>query len=175
MQDPIQLKQTFPIRSRPDVLFRLVGDPKKRIRWDKSLRQYKYDGEEKLQVGSKVKGVLQWKYGGMAFQAKFTHLQGPNRATLESVKPFGLIEKMTQQWAFKPMPGGAEVTLTFTVVPRYKFVRRAIDRLVQNLFAETLLELQRAVDSNMAEAMQEAAQDIAKKQREERKNKKKQK
>lgn len=173
MQDPIQFKQSFPIRSRPDVLFRLVGDPKKRMRWDKSLRKFQYDGEEKLQVGSKMKGLLQWKYGGMAFQTKITHLQGPNRLSLESTRPFGLVEKMSQQWSFKPMPGGAEVTFTFTVVPRFKFVRRGVERLAQGLFAETLLELQRAVDSSTAGAMEEAAQEIAKKQREERKKKKK--
>ncbi|GGJ32174.1 SRPBCC family protein [Deinococcus roseus] len=173
MQDPIQFKQSFPIRSRPDVLFRLVGDPKKRIRWDKSLRQYRYEGEEKLQVGSKIKGVLQWKYGGAAFQGKYTHLQGPNRATLETSKPFGLIEKMSQQWSFKPMPGGAEVTFTLTVHPRFKLARKGVERLVQGYFAEIILELQRAVDSNTADAMQEAAQEIAKKQKEERKKKKK--
>lgn len=171
--EPIHLEQTFQIRSRPDVLFRLVADPKRRIRWDKNLRVFQYVGEEKLERGARVKLRLITRLGGLVMYARYSQLSAPNRFTLESEKPGGFIARFEQSWIFKPVPGGSEVTSKFTVLPRYKFGRKMIERLVHSLVGETLLGLQRQVDSQMANLMEEMSKEMAEKQKREKRQKKK--
>ncbi len=171
--EPIQLEQTFQIRSRPDILFRLVADPKRRIRWDKNLRIFQYLGEEKLERGARVKLRLITRLGGLVMFARYSQLSAPNRFTLESEKPGGFIARFEQSWLFKPVPGGTEVTGKFTVLPRYNIGRRMVERLVNSMMGETLLGLQRQVDSQTAGAIEEASKEMAEKQKREKRQKKK--
>ncbi|MBB6097128.1 hypothetical protein HNR42_000542 [Deinobacterium chartae] len=169
MLDPIKLKETYYIRSRPDVLFRLVNEPKRRVKWDRNLRSMTYVGEERLVGGAVVKIRLPARLAGMSFQARYTQLQAPSRSTLESLRGFGPIERYLQQWSFKPIPGGTEITASLTVNPRFNFMRRPLERLLRNMLIQTLVDLQRQVDAGGAEAMLESAREAAKEARKRRK------
>ncbi len=163
--EPIRLEQSFQIRSRPDVLFRLAVDPKRRIKWDKNLRSFEYIGEEKLQNGSSVRMHFPWRYANLKLEAKFNYVQAPIKATLESTKGSGPITSMTQQWFFKAVPGGTEMRVVIIVIPRFKFGRTLIERMVQNYFGESLLGLQRQVDVQAANMIEEASKEMAEKMR----------
>ena len=65
------------------------------------------------------------------------------------------------------MPGGTEVTLTVNGRVRYGWVRRPIERMLHNLVVTTLVELQRQVDAQGAQLMEDMGREMAKKQKEE--------
>ncbi|MFN8510292.1 MAG: hypothetical protein U0Z75_06995 [Deinococcaceae bacterium] len=163
--EPIHIEHVFPVRSRPDILFRLVIDPKRRIKWDKNLKDFSFSGEEKIQNGIPFKMRLPFRFGLIRIDGKFNHIQAPTKATLESTHVSGLISSITQQWQFKSVPGGTEVRAILTVTPRYAWGRRLIDRLTQAFFAECIIGLQRQVDTQAASKLEQAAQEMAKQQR----------
>lgn len=175
MPEPIVLKETLNIRSRPDVLFRLVNDPKRRPNWDKNIRSMAYQGEERLAQGATVKLQLVWRLGGVSLLAKYNYFQAPTRATLEGIKVPSILQSFNQQWTFKPMPGGTEVTSVLTVEPRFGFTKTIIERMMRIYLYDTLMALQRKVDSNTADAMVESAKEMAEQAKKDKKDKKKSK
>jgi Polyketide cyclase / dehydrase and lipid transport len=172
MSETISFKDTIQIRGRPDVLFRSVMDPRRRTRWDPNVREAKFQGEERLGQGTLVRIKLPTRMLGLSFIAKYGQYQAPHRGGWESVRPFGPLERLTQGWVFKPLPGGTEVTLHTTARVRFKWIARPIERVLRSANAQTLLELQRQVDAQGAAVLEEAARDYADKQRAARKQKK---
>lgn len=173
MSETITLKQNLQIRGRADALFRLALDPKRRAKWDPNIREAAYVGEEKLASGALVRFRLPARLLGLRFTARYGQLQAPVRGGWESVKPFGPLEKYAQSWVFRSVPGGTEVTYTVTARVRFRWIRKPIERVLQAGVGQTLLELQRQVDKQGAELIENTSRELAKAQRESRKKKKK--
>ncbi|PYE56433.1 SRPBCC family protein [Deinococcus yavapaiensis] len=169
MSIPISFKNTIQVRGRTDVLFRNALDPKRRAKWDPSFATGSYVGDERLASGNLVKFKLARRLLGMSFVAKFGSVQAPTRGGWETVRGFGPFDKLAQAWVFKPMPGGTEVTLSVNAAVRYKWIATTAERLLRSAAAQTLVELQRQVDAQGAQAVTEAAQEMARKQRESQK------
>ncbi|AFZ65873.1 SRPBCC family protein [Deinococcus peraridilitoris] len=173
MSVAIQFKDTIQIRGRADVLFRSVMDPKRRAKWDPSIRTGAYVGEERLVQGAMVRFKLPPRMLGLTFTARYGSLQAPHRGGWESVKPFGPLERFAQGWVFKSIPGGTEVTLSVNAKVRFGFIAKAVERMLRSASAQTLIELQRQVDAAGAQLVLDTARDMAKQQREARKKGKK--
>lgn len=173
MPQSINFKDTIIIRARPDTLFRLALDPRRRAKWDPSYAQANYVGDEKLGNGTLVRFKLPRRLLGLAFTAKYRNFQAPTRGAWESVKPFGPVEKLAQGWNFKPIPGGTEVTLSTDASVRYGFVAKPVERVLRQMSGQALLELQRQVDKQGAQLMEDTAREYQQKQRDEQKAAKK--
>lgn len=170
MSEDIQIKQTIPIRARPDILYRMALEPARRVKWDSNFVSAEYNGGEgRLANNVLVNFKLARKLLGFKIQAKYGQLLAPQRGGWESIKPFGPLEKMTQSWNFKAMPGGTEVTLTVNARVRYKWISKQIERMLQNLVVSTLLDLQRQVDASGAQLMEDMGREMAEKQKQEQK------
>ena len=50
MSESIQIKQTIVVRARPDVLYRMALEPKRRAKWDKNFVSAEYDGGDGLRA-----------------------------------------------------------------------------------------------------------------------------
>ena len=166
MSESINIKQTIVVRARPDVLYRLALEPKRRAKWDPNLASADYEGEGgRLANNALVRFKFTRRLLGLGFTAKYGQLQAPQRGGWESVRHVGPLEKLTQGWVFKPMPGGTEVTLTVNGKVRYKWVRVPVERVLHNMVATTLLELQRTVDAQGAQLMEDMGRELAEKQK----------
>jgi Polyketide cyclase / dehydrase and lipid transport len=173
MSTPIQFKDTIVIRSRPDVLFRLALDPRRREKWDPSYVKASYVGDEKLGNGTQVRFKLPTRLLGLSFVARYSNFQAPTRGSYESVKPFGPVERLSQRWNFKPIPGGTEVSLATDASVRYRFVAKPVERVLRQMSGQSLLELQRQVDKQGAQLMEDTAREYQQKQRDEQRAAKK--
>ncbi|GAA5503794.1 hypothetical protein Dxin01_03557 [Deinococcus xinjiangensis] len=166
MSEEIKIKQTLPMRARPDVLYRLALEPSRRVKWDANYVSAAYEGENtRLSNNALVNFKFARNLLGLRFQAKYGQLQAPLRGGWETVKPFGPIEKMTQGWNFKAMPGGTEVTLTLNARVRYKWLRPQLERILNNMVISTLMNLQKQVDVSGAQAMEDMGRELAEKQK----------
>jgi hypothetical protein len=166
MSESIQLKQNIVVRSRPDVLYRLALEPRRRMKWDKNFVSAEYEGEGgRLANNALVRFKFPRRLLGLAFTAKYGQLQAPQRGGWESVRHVGPLEKLTQSWSFKPMPGGTEVTLSMNARVRYKWIRAPIERVLNNMLVTTLIELQRTVDAQGAQLMEDMGKELAEKQK----------
>ncbi|MFC3832539.1 MULTISPECIES: SRPBCC family protein [Deinococcus] len=170
MSESIQLKQSIVVRSRPDVLYRLALEPRRRAKWDKNFVSAAYEGGDgRLTNNALVRFKFRRQLLGLAFTAKYGQLQPPQRGGWESVRHVGPLEKLTQAWSFKPMPGGTEVTLSMNARVRYRWIRAPIERVLNNMLVSTLIELQRTVDAQGAQLMEDVGKELAEKQRAEQK------
>lgn len=169
MPVPISFKDTLQIRGRTDTLFRNVMDPKRRAKWDPNVMQARFVGEERLGSGALVRFKLPRRLLGLSFTAKYGSYQAPHRGGWESVKPFGPLEKLAQGWVFKPVPGGAEVTLSVNASVRYRWLAKPVERFLRNASAQTLIELQRQVDAVGAQNVLDTAKELSRQQREAKK------
>ena len=113
MAQDIHIRQSIVVRARPDVLYRLALEPRRRVRWDPNLARAEYEGGENTRLTPNVR--VRFKFSrrlfGLSFTAKYGQLQAPLRGGWESVRHVGPFERLTQSWTFKAMPGGTEVTL----------------------------------------------------------------
>lgn len=175
MSVPISFKETIPIRGRADVLFRTALDPKRRAKWDPSIKRAQYVGEERLTSGAVIKVKLAPRLLGLSFTARYGSVQAPHRGGWESVKPFGPLERFAQAWVFKSVPGGTEVTLSVNASVRYGWIAKPAERMLRASATQTLIELQRQVDAAGAQTVMDTAREVARQQREARKHQKKQK
>ncbi len=167
MSESISVKQTIVVRSRPDVLYRLALEPRRRVKWDPNLAKAEYEGGEgRLSNTALVRFKFARKLLGLSFTARYGQLQPPQRGGWESVRHVGPLEKLTQGWQFKPMPGGTEVTLTVNGRIRYRWIRMPVERLLNNLVVTTLVELQRTVDAQGAQLMADMGREMQQKQKE---------
>ena len=169
MSQTLSFKDTIVIRARPDILFRLTLDPKRRTRWDPNIRAASYLGEEKLVGGSLVRIKLDRRLLSLSYTAKYGQIQAPFRGGWEATGPFGPLERFSQGWVFKNIPGGTEVTLSTSAQIRYKFIERQIEVQLRNMSGRTLIELQRAVDQQGAQLMEDTAKQYQDKLRAEQK------
>jgi len=170
MSEDIHIRQNIVVRARPDVLYRLALEPKRRVRWDPNLAVAEYEGEGgRLTNNVRVRFKFTRRLLGIGFTAKYGQLQAPLRGGWESVRNVGPLEKLTQAWVFKAMPGGTEVTLTLRARVRFRWVRQPIERMLHNLVVTTLLQLQRQVDASGAQLMEDMSRELAQKQKEEQK------
>ncbi|CAM4364809.1 SRPBCC family protein [Deinococcus marmoris] len=166
MSESISIKQTIVVRSRPDVLYRLALEPRRRVKWDPNLAKAEYQGGEgRLINNALVRFKFARKLLGLGFTAKYGQLQAPQRGGWESVRNVGPLEKLTQSWQFKPMPGGTEVTLSIHGRIRYKWIRTPVERLLNNMVITTLVQLQRTVDAQGAQLMEDMGREVQEKQR----------
>ena len=169
MSQTLSFKDTIVIRARPDVLFRLTLDPKRRTRWDPNIRSVTYLGEQKLISGALVRVKLERRLLGFSYTAKYGQMQAPFRGGWEAIAPFGPLEKYTQGWVFKSIPGGTEVSLSTNARIRYSFVARQVETQLRNMSGRTLIELQRAVDQQGAQLMEDTAKQYQDRMRAEQK------
>lgn len=170
MSEEIVVKQTMPMRARPEVLYRLALEPRRRAAWDSNLVSAAYTGEgQRLAQNALADFQFVRRLLGLKFQVKYGQLISSQRGGWEAVKPFGPLEKFSQQWNFKPMPGGTEVTLTVKGTVRYKWIRTQMERILQNLTISTLMDLQRQVDAPTAQLVEEMGREMAEKQKAEQK------
>lgn len=170
MSEHIHLKQSLPIRGRPEVLYRLVMDPSRRARWDSNIESAAYEGETQRLVNQAIVNFkLPRRYLGLKFQAKYSHIHISRSGTWESLGAVGPLEKLRQQWQFKAMPGGTEVTLTLEATVKYRWVRPQVERVLHNMLMSTLLDLQRTVDAQGAQLVQELGKELQAKQKAEAK------
>lgn len=171
MSDEIQIQQSLPMRARPDVLYRLVLEPKRRVAWDPNLTKVEYADTEQGRLSNNI--LVNFRFSrrllGIRFQAKYGQLQAPQRGGWESVRHVGPLEKLTQHWKFKAMPGGTEVTMSIRARVRYKWVRAPVERMLHNMVYSTLMELQRQVDANTAQMMEDVSKEMAAKRKQEEK------
>ena len=170
MSEEIRIKQTLPMRGRPDALYRLALEPGRRAKWDTNLVSGAYEGDQTRLTNN---AVANFRFArsllGLRFQVKYGQLQAPQRGGWETVRPFGPIEKMTQGWNFKAMPGGTEVTLTLNARVRYKWLRPQLERILNNMVVSTLMSLQKQVDAPGAQAVEDMGREMAEKQKAEEK------
>lgn len=54
MSDEIQIQQSLPMRARPDVLYRLVLEPKRRVTWDPNLTKVEYADTEQGRLSNNI-------------------------------------------------------------------------------------------------------------------------
>ncbi|GMA16169.1 SRPBCC family protein [Deinococcus metallilatus] len=168
MSEDIHIKQSIVVRSRPDVLYRLALEPKRRVGWDPNLVRAEYEGGEgRLANNVLVRFKFSRRLLGLSFVAKYGQLQAPLRGGWESVRNVGPLEKLTQGWTFKAMPGGTEVTLSVNGRVRYSWIRKPVERMLHNLVVTTLVELQRQVDAQGAQLMEDMGREMQRKQKEE--------
>lgn len=166
MSEEIRIKQTLPMRARPDILYRLALDPARRAKWDTNLVSGSY-AEDGARLSNNVLAHYRFARNllGLRFQVRYGQLQAPLRGGWETVKPFGPLEKMVQSWSFKAMPGGTEVTLTLSARVRYKWLRPQLERILNNMVVSTLLGLQKQVDLSGAQLMEDMGREMAEKQK----------
>lgn len=170
MSEEIRIKHTLPMRARPDVLYRLALEPGRRVRWDKHYVSASYEGEDaRLTNNALVNLKFTRNLLGLKYQAKYGQLQAPLRGGWESVKPFGPVEKMTQSWNFKAMPGGTEVTFAINTRVRYKWLVKQLERVLNNMVVSTLMELQKQVDAPGAQLVEDVGKEMAEKKKAEEK------
>ncbi|GGK12631.1 oligoketide cyclase [Deinococcus malanensis] len=170
MSESIHIKQNIIVRARPDVLYRLALEPRRRVKWDPNLVKADYQGGDgRLANNALVRFKFARRLLGLSFTAKYGQLQAPQRGGWESVRHVGPLEKLTQAWTFKPMPGGTDVTLTLNARVRYGWVRRPVERVLHNMVMSTLLELQRQVDAQGAQLMEDMGREMQEKQKAEQK------
>ncbi|MFC4639687.1 SRPBCC family protein [Deinococcus hohokamensis] len=170
MSESIQIKQNIVVRARPDVLYRLALEPRRRVKWDPNLVKADYEGGDgRLANNVLVRFKFARRLLGLSFTAKYGQLQAPQRGGWESVRHVGPLEKLTQAWTFKPMPGGTDVTLTLNARVRFRWVRAPVERMLHNMVMTTLLELQRQVDAQGAQLMADLGREMQEKQRAEQK------
>ncbi|QLG10907.1 SRPBCC family protein [Deinococcus sp. D7000] len=170
MSESISIKQTIVVRSRPDVLYRLALEPRRRVKWDPNLVGAEYEGGEgRLTNNALVRFKFSRKLLGLSFTAKYGQLQAPQRGGWESVRHVGPLEKLTQGWQFKPMPGGTEVTLSLNGRVRYNWIKTPVERVLNNMVVTTLIALQRTVDAQGAQLMEDMGREIQEKQKAEAK------
>ncbi|WP_291432399.1 SRPBCC family protein [Deinococcus sp.] len=170
MSESISIKQTIVVRARPDVLYRLALEPRRRVKWDPNLANADYEGENaRLTNNALVRFKFTRRLLGLSFTAKYGQLQAPQRGGWESVRNVGPVEKLTQGWTFKPMPGGTEVTLTLNARVMYRWIRTPIERVLHNMVATTLLELQRSVDAQGAQLLEDMGREMQERQKAEQK------
>lgn len=169
MSEDIHIRQSLVVRSRPDVLYRLALEPRRRVKWDPNLTRAEYEGGEggRLQNNVLVRFKFSRRLLGLSFVAKYGQLQAPLRGGWESVRNVGPLEKLTQGWTFKAMPGGTEVTLTMNGRVRYRWIRTPVERMLHNLVVTTLTELQRQVDAPGAQLVEDVGREMQRKQKEE--------
>lgn len=170
MSEEIRIKHTIPVRARPDILYRLALEPARRVAWDRNYVAGAYEGGEGRLVNNAVANYkLARSLLGLKVQAKYGQLQAPQRGGWESVKPFGPVEKMTQSWNFKAMPGGTEVTFGINARIRYRWAARQMERILNNMVVSTLMALQKQVDAQGAQLMEDMGKEMAEKQKAEQK------
>lgn len=170
MSEEIRIKHTIPVRARPDILYRLALEPGRRVTWDKNYVSGAYEGSEgRLANNALVNFKFARNLLGLKFQARYGQLQAPQRGGWESVAPFGPIEKMTQSWNFKAMPGGTEVTFGINARVRYRWAAKQVERIVNNMVISTLMALQKQVDAQGAQLMEDMGKEMAEKQKAEQK------
>lgn len=174
MSESISIKQSLTVRARPDALYRLALEPKRRAAWDPNLVSAAYVGGESAGAGRLANNAqVRFKFSrrllGLGFTAKYGQLQAPQRGGWESVRHVGPLEKLTQGWTFKPMPGGTEVTLSVHARVRYAWIRPPLERVLHNLVMSTLLALQRQVDAPGAQLMEDLGREMQEKQKAEQK------
>lgn len=169
MSEDIHIRQSIVVRARPDVLYRLALEPRRRVKWDPNLARAEYEGGEGGRLTNNV--LVRFKFSrrllGLSFTARYGQLQAPLRGGWESVRHVGPLEKLTQGWTFKAMPGGTEVTLTVNGRVRYGWIRTPLERMLHNLVVTTLTELQRQVDAPGAQLMEDLGREMQRKQKEE--------
>lgn len=171
MAEDIHIRQSIVVRARPDVLYRLALEPRRRVRWDPNLTRAEYEGGEgtRLSPNVRVRFKFSRRLFGLSLTAKYGQLQAPLRGGWESVRHVGPFERLSQSWTFKAMPGGTEVTLGMNGRVRYRWVQKPVERLLQNLVVSTLTALQRQVDAPGAQLMEDMGREMARKQKEEQK------
>lgn len=170
MSESISIKQTIVVRARPDVLYRLALDPRRRAGWDPNVASGAYEGSEgRLANGALARYKFSRRLLGLSFTVKYGQLQAPQRGGWESVRHVGPLEKLTQGWTFKPMPGGTEVTLSLNARVRFGWVRQPVERALHNMVATTLLELQRQVDAQGAQLLEDMGREMQERQKAEQK------
>ncbi|RJF71482.1 SRPBCC family protein [Deinococcus cavernae] len=170
MSEEIRIKHTIPVRARPDILYRLALEPARRVGWDRNYVSGTYvSSEGRLVNNALVNYRLARNLLGLKFQARYGQLQAPQRGGWESVAPFGPIEKMTQSWNFKAMPGGTEVTFGLNARIRYRWAAKQLERILNNMVVGTLLALQKQVDAQGAQLMEDMGKEMAEKQKAEQK------
>ena len=97
MSEDIQIRQSIVVRSRPDVLYRLALEPRRRVRWDPNLVRAEYEGGEgRLTNNVLVRFKFSRRLLGLSFVARYGQLQAPMRGGWESVRNVGPLEKLTQ-------------------------------------------------------------------------------
>jgi hypothetical protein len=169
MSETISIKQNIVVRSRPDVLYRLALEPRRRVKWDPNLVKAEYEGGDgRLANNARVRFKFSRRLLGLSFSARYGQLQAPMRGGWESVRHVGPLEKLTQGWTFKAMPGGTEVTLSVNGRVRYGWIRRPVERMLHNLVVTTLIELQKQVDAQGAQLMEDMGREMQRKQKEEK-------
>ncbi|MBB5233644.1 SRPBCC family protein [Deinococcus budaensis] len=170
MSQAINIKQSIVVRARPDVLYRLALEPKRRVRWDPNLVRAEYEGGEgRLANNVPVRFKFSRRLLGLSFTARYGQLQAPLRGGWESVRHVGPLEKLTQGWTFKAVPGGTEVTLSVNGRVRYGWIQKPVERMLHNLVVTTLVELQRQVDAQGAQLLEDMGREMQRKQKEEQK------
>lgn len=170
MFETIEFHQTMMVPARTDVLYRLVLDPSRRVQWDPNLRRAAYvDPQAQLKQNTVVKLKFTRRFLWLSAKVRFGHLQAPVRGGWESIHAVGPLEKLTQSWQFKSVPGGTELTMRIKGVVRYAWVKRPIERLLMNMLLGTLKGLQAHLDAPAAKKMEEKAKELQKRKKEERK------
>ena len=170
MSEEIVVKQSMPMRARPEVLYRLALEPRRRAGWDSNLVSAAYAGDtQRLAQNALVDFKFVRRLLGLKFQARYGQLIPSQRGGWEAVRPFGPLEKFSQQWNFKAVPGGTEVTLTVKGTVRYKWIRTQLERVLQNMAVTALMDLQRQVDAPTAQLVEDMGKEMAEKQKAEQK------
>lgn len=169
MSEEIIIRQSLPVRARPDVLYRLALEPRRRVKWDTNFVKAEYaPGSDRLSQNALVNFKFNRRLLGLSFQARYGQLHAPQRGGWESVRHVGPLESFSQAWSFKAVPGGTEVTLTLRARVRYRWIRTQMERILHNMVLSTLVGLQKQVDAPGAQLVEDLGREAAERQKAER-------
>lgn len=168
----IQLRQTMPMRARPEVLYRLALVPSRRAAWDSNMAESGWiDDQQTLKNGARTRFRLVRRLGGLKFEAEYTGLQSSRAGGWRSVGAVGPLEELAQEWVLRAVPNQpvTEVTLTVRGRVRYGWVRPQVERLLQQMLLSTLLDMQREIDAPTARRLEARGKALREQEETERK------
>jgi hypothetical protein len=153
--ETITFTEKIVVRTRPERAYFAIVDMSKRSLWDKHAVRSRFIAAAKgIPVptkpfeGAMFEFMMPMRMGGV-FQFRYAMLRQPQGFALEAVRGgLGVLGGMAESFAFATFKGATEITLTRTIVPRFKPLTAYVKRNHEKALKETLEGLRKYIEEN---------------------------
>ncbi len=153
--ETITFTEKIIVRTRPERAYFAISDMSKRSLWDKHAIRSKFIAPAKgIPVptkpfeGAMFEYMMPMRMGGV-FQFRYAMLRQPQGFALEAVRGgLGVLGGMAESFAFATFKGATEITLTRTIVPRFKALKNYVQKNHEKALKETLEGLRKYIEDN---------------------------
>ena len=133
--EPLTLTEKIFVRARPEKAYFAAIQPGTRAAWDKNLARARFVKPSKSEPAptkaapdAVVEMTFPMRLGGL-FHMRYALIRQPQGFALEATRgSFGVLAGLAESWSFVPFKGGTEVTLTRSIVPRFRPFRAYAER-----------------------------------------------